>query len=314
MSDSGLKKTIGQQKSVLKDLLGLSLLRLADDLPPLMSNQESINERLMQSCHDLPYCKNLFALDANGIQVSSTLNKDNTDHNAVGRDRSNRPYMVDMFEKKDFQLSDAYISKNKKRPSMTAIQVIRNENNQRVGFLGVDYDLRNLPRTEGLYEETDKWRQIKGDPSIRGGLFAQERTESLLDKHYDDVMYLMEELMLEHGVYHCQIHLSSSRATIWHVDNPYVYRILTIAELLDPNICLAYPISPYFDRAIVPSLDIMTIFDQFKQLRFMDDTIYLRSGSLNLVNGMIGLNFSCDGSHYLTSDEFKSKGMDFWLP
>ena len=97
MSDSNLKKTIEQQKNVLKDLLGLSLLRLADDLPPLMNDQNDLNERLTQSCHDLPYCKNLFALDADGVQVSSTLNKDNTDHEAVGRDRAGRPYMVNMY-------------------------------------------------------------------------------------------------------------------------------------------------------------------------------------------------------------------------
>jgi hypothetical protein len=43
---------------------------------------------------------------------------------------------------------------------------------------------------------------------------SQERTESLLDIKMDDVLYLMEELMLERGVYHCQIHFSTSRATI----------------------------------------------------------------------------------------------------
>lgn len=123
----------------------------------------------------------------------------------------------------------------------------------------------------------------------------------------------MEELMLEHGVYHCQIHFSSNRATIWHADDCYVYRILTIDELCDPNICLAYPRRPYFERAIVPSLDIMDIFNQFKVLRFMDETIYLRSASLNLVNGFIGLNFSCDGTYYLRYDEFKNKSVDFWL-
>lgn len=314
MNDSGLKETIDQQKTVLKDLLGLSLLRLADDLTSLLKDKERLNERLAESCHELPYCKNLFALDVDGTQVSATLNKDLIDYDSIGNNRADRPYMLNMFDGKDFQLSDAYISQNKKRPSITAIQVIRDESNQRVGFLGVDYDLRHLPRTEDLYEEPAQWRQIKGDPSIRGGLFLQERTESVLDKHFDDVMYLMEELMLEHGVYHCQIHFSSSRATIWHVDNPFVYRILPTDDLLDPNICLAYPHSPYFDKATVPSLDIMHIFDKFKQLRFMDDTIYLRSGSLNLVNGMIGLNFSCDGSHYLTYDEFQNKGMDFWLP
>ncbi len=84
-------------------------------------------------------------------------------------------------------------------------------------------------------------------------------------------------------------------------------------ELSDPDICLAYPKKPYFERAIVPHDDIMKIFELFKALRTFDSTIYLRSGSLNLVNGFIGLNFSCDGSHYLTYDDFLEKGLDFWF-
>ena len=213
----------------------------------------------------------------------------------------------------DFTLSDAYISRNKKRPSLTAIQTIRDQKNNRIGFLGVDYDLRELPRTGALYEEPRHWRQIKGDPAIRGGLFSQQRAESLMDQELDNVLALQEELMLQHGVYHCQIHFSSSRSTIWHVDDPYSYRILTIHDLSNPDICLAYPKKPYFERAIVPQDSIMKIFKQFKTLRTSDSTIYLRSASLNLVNGFIGLNFSCDGSHYLVYDDFLEKGLDFWF-
>jgi hypothetical protein len=33
----------------------------------------------------------------------------------------------------------------------------------------------------------------------------------------------------------------------------------------------------------------------------MDENIDLRSGSLNIYNGIVGLNFSCDGSHYMPS-------------
>ncbi|HEY0663326.1 MAG TPA: hypothetical protein VGD18_01835, partial [Thiobacillaceae bacterium] len=42
------------------------------------------------------------------------------------------------------------------------------------------------------------------------------------------------------------------------------------------------------------------------------ELFYLRAGSLNIFNGMVGLTFSCDGSHYLPWDEFLSKGFDFW--
>ena len=55
------------------------------------------------------------------------------------------------------------------------------------------------------------------------------------------------------------------------------------------------------------------MFQQFKALRFADDTIYLRSGSLNVINGMVGLTFSCDGSHYMPVEEFLAKDDSFWF-
>ena len=305
-------ESVKRQRQLLNDLLGVSLTRLVRHIIPHMSDKSSLETYLLDSCKDLPYCKYLFVLDNKGKQITANLFKNGKDQSQFGRNRFQRPYMKGVLDQ-DFILSDANISRNKKRPSLTAIQTIRNKNNQRIGFLGVDYDLRELPRTEALYEEPRHWRQIKGDPAIRGGLFSQERAESLMDKQLDDVLALQEELMLQHGVYHCQIHFSSSRSTIWHVDDPYSYRILTIDDLSDPDICLAYPRKPYFERAIVPQDAIMKIFKQFKMLRTSDSTIYLRSGSLNLVNGFIGLNFSCDGSHYLIYDDFLEKGLDFWF-
>ena len=46
---------------------------------------------------------------------------------------------------------------------------------------------------------------------------------------------------------------------------------------------------------------------------FAAETIYLRSASLNIVNTIVGLNFSCDGSHYLPYDEFLQKDNSFWF-
>ncbi len=308
-----LKESIKKQREHLTKELGSSLQNLANQLIDILEDKEKVDQVLANACKQLSSCKHIYVVDTKGIQISSTLGRDKVYQNAYGRNRASRPYMQILQEDKDFVLSDSYISKNKKRPSLTAVQAIKNKQGKCIGYLGVDYDLRELPYTGDIYKETDQWRQIKGDPSIRSSLFTQQRVESLLDKSIDDVLYLIESLILEHGVHHTQIHFSSSRATIWHVDDPYIYRILTIDELLDPDICLAYPRRPYFERAIVPSLDIIRVFEQFKALRFMDETIYLRSGSLNIVNGFIGLNFSCDGTHYLGYDEFLSKGMDFWL-
>jgi hypothetical protein len=308
-----LKAAVNKQRQHLEATLGLVLTRLAQELAPVIKDRSKLENILQQSCSDLSDCKYLYILDADGVQITSNITRDGIDESQFGRDRSLRPYMAGAFGNTDFRLSEAYISRRKRRPSLTAVQVIRDNSGQRIGFLNVDYDLRELQHTDGMYEESRQWRQIKGDPSIRSGLFLQSRVQSPMDDHMEDVFSLMNELMTLQGVYHGKFHFASSRATIWHVDDPFDYHILTIEELIDPDICLAYPRRPYPQRAIVPPEMIMPIFRQFGALRFADETIYLRAGSLNIINGMIGLNFSCDGSHYLPFTEFMDKGLDFWF-
>ena len=84
-------------------------------------------------------------------------------------------------------------------------------------------------------------------------------------------------------------------------------------DLVDPDVCLAFPHAPYPADAVVPEAQIRPILDTFKHLRFADETIYLRAGSVNIFNGIVGLNFSCDGSHYIPWAEFLDKKLDFWL-
>ena len=185
----------------------------------------------------------------------------------------------------------------KKRPSITSVKTIRDKNGEVSGYLGADFDLRELPHTAGEIDDEKIWKQIKGDPAIRSGLFSQQRVKSAMDAKIDEVLSVMKELILAHGVFHAKFHFSSSRATLWRVDNPFDYQILNIDELSDPDICLAFRHQKYFKKATVNAGSISKVFQQFKDLRFADENIYLRSASLNNVNGMVGLNFSCDGSH-----------------
>lgn len=312
MSDP-LKQAVKKQRQQLKKSLHHTLEKLAERLAPDIEDRQKLEATLADSCNGLQDCKYIYVLDDEGVQITSNMSREGIDESQLGRDRSLRPYMAGAFGETNFKLSEAYISRRKRRPSLTAVQVIRDAEGERIGFLGVDYDLRELSQSKVMYEESRQWRQIKGDPSIRANLFMQSRQQSPMDDHLEDVFSLMDELMTQHGVYHGKFHFASSRATIWHVDDPYDYHILSIDDLIDPDICLAYPRRPYFERAIVPPEMIMKIFKQFGALRFADETIYLRAGSLNLVNGMIGLNFSCDGSHYLPYDEFIEKGLDFWF-
>ena len=124
---------------------------------------------------------------------------------------------------------------------------------------------------------------------------------------------LLTELFAVHGVFHGKLHFSSSRATLWFINDPLRYRILDIEDLTDPGIVLTYRRDPYPEDAVIPLEKVGEVFRTFRELRFMDETIYLRAGSLNIFNGMVGLNFSCDGSHYMPWDEFLEKSLGFWL-
>ncbi len=307
-----LQESTRQQREVLTDLLSIAMLKLAEKCAPVLDERAMLEQLLIAEQPVMKYCKHLYVLDRNMHQVTANITREGADESQFARDRTDRPYMQGIIGTTDFKLSEAYISRNKKRPSLTAIQVIRNADRERIGFLGADFDLRELPHTEGLYQEPAQWRQIKGDPAIRSGLFEQQRAESLMDQRIDDVLALMNELVTERGVFHGKFHFSSSRCSVWLVDDPYVYRILGIDELT-PEVCLAYPRRPYTERSIVPPQSIMPIFQQFKTLRFCDENIYLRSGGLNICNGMVSLNFSCDGSHYMRFDEFLDKDSEFWF-
>lgn len=125
--DSTLKQSVKQQRELLTKLLGETLSKIAMDLSPLMGDSDLINDYLVKSISDLPYCKYLYVLDTSAKQISATVS-----HSGVklgfGRDRSTRPYMENMFIPRhgiDFELSASYISANKKRPSVTGIQLIR---------------------------------------------------------------------------------------------------------------------------------------------------------------------------------------------
>lgn len=307
-----LKQNIEIQRASLSNMLVDPMQRIGHEMSSVWDNKEKLDRTLLSALNTLPYVKYIYAMDPDGIQISDNAARDEgLIGKDFGRDRSARPYMSPYPSTAKMALSDSYISQRLNRPSVTATQPVFKED-ELIGFLGADVDLRDLPLTLDVYKEPNKWQQMKGDPAIRGQLFKQQRVESRLDRHIDKVLPVIEELVCESGVYHGKIHFSSNRATIWHIDDPYCYRLLGYDALVDPDICLTYPHREYPHKAVIPKSDIAPILDTFKHLRFADDTVYLRAGSINIFNGIVGLNFSCDGSHYIPYTQFLAKDSRFW--
>lgn len=308
-----LQTAVARQRLLLRGRLAGLLERLALQARADWPERTALERLLVEALPSLPSCKYLYVLDRNAHQITANASPQGLLPEHLGRDRSDRPYLAEALAGERFSLSPVYISRNARRPSLTAIQRVEDESGNWLGFLGADFDLRELPLTRELYQPSGDWVQLKGDPAIRGGLFSQQRVESLMDARIDEVLALLVELMTAHGVFHGKLHFSSSRATLWTLDDPYRYRLLDYEDLADPGICLAYPRRDYPSEAAIPESRIADVFHTFRELRFMDETIYLRSGSLNIFNGMVGLNFSCDGSHYMPWHEFLRKSLGFWL-
>jgi hypothetical protein len=308
-----LRDAVARQRILLRGLLSAPLERLAGRCSKAWPDKDKLESCLREGLGLLPSCKYLFVLDSAAQQVTDNISLTGSLSEHLGRDRSERPYLQDALAGDSFSLSDAYISRNARRPSLTAVQHIVDQQGNLLGYVGADFDLRELPLTRELYKQPEQWVQMKGDPAIRGGLFNQQRVESPMDKRIDEVLDLLINLIEEHGVFHGKLHFSSSRATLWFIDDPLRYRILDIEDLSDPGIALTYPNRPYPEDADIPLDKVREVFETFRALRFMDETIYLRAGSLNIYNGMVGLNFSCDGSHYMPWEQLLEKSLSFWL-
>ena len=307
-----LKESVAQQRKALMRLLRAPLQGLAARCATVWGDRAGLNAVLAATLGDLPYCQHLYVVDRDFVQLT-----DNMSHTGplagFGRDRSDRPYVQGLVEGAALLLSESYISLKEKRPSLTALRSVRDSAGNMLGWIGAYFGLRDLPLTRQIYVEPRHWRQLKGDPSIRGTVFQQIRIESEMDRHIDTVLGVLTELMRFHGVYHVMLHFSSARAVIWQIADPFRYRLLGIDDLIDPDTCLAYPRQPYPSDAQIPEDKVRAVLESFRPLRLIDETFYLRSATVNLFNGIVGVTFSCDGSHYVPYEEFLERGSDLWL-
>lgn len=305
------KDDVYRKRAELAGMLHQPLAQLAGRCSAAWGDRARLNTILSDNFASVPHVQYIYVLDAAGVQISDNIEATGPLPGYFGRDRAARPYMQEPVPGWGFLLSDAYISMSG-RPSLTALHVVKDGDELR-GYLGADFDLRNLPAVAQLHDESRAWRQIRGDPSIRSTVFMQKRAESPMDCQIAQAMSILEDLMTERGMFQVVIHFSSSRTTGWFMDDPYRYRILDHEALADPDVCLLYPPCPYPADASMPKDRIKPILAAMRELRLADQNIYLRSASINIFNGMVSLTFSCDGSHYMGFDEFLNRRGDFWV-
>ena len=309
---SWFKEIISNKKKTLAKRAEGLLTALAKSCVYAWNNPEELDKILQDSLNMLPYCDLIYAVDTEGVLTSSNIEAHRKDSTLRGRVLHGRPYMEKTLPYKGFTMSPVYISTHNGKSCITVMQSVT-DGDKVLGFIAADFDVEKLPIDKTAKKVETKWQQYKGDPAIRGTLFLQERVLSSMDKQLDNVTEIIKEMMQHHGIFHCKIHYSSSRVSFWSMDNPYEYHIHMLDDLVDPERCLAYPRQEYPDIATVPQEKIAEVMDMLKVLRNMDETVYLRSASFNIVNGIVGLTFSCDGSHYMNYEEFLEWDLETWF-
>jgi hypothetical protein len=149
------------------------------------------------------------------------------------------------------------------------------------------------------------WVQIKGDPSVRDFLFQQARVESLFDQRIDEVHEIVKRLIRDKGVFHIKVHYSSGQMTTWLCNDAFRYRVYVREEVFAPGFFDSFAdLSFEAHKPLVSVDELDLVLNEFRRLRLTDQTVYLRNASINVINGMIGMSFSCDGAHYIDHRTF----------
>ncbi len=312
---SPLQQLILTKKSELAEFVREPMAKIAAQCSKIWPEGSELDSILGKHIKDIPYCKLLYAWNRENRIVSSMILLDGADDSWRDRDIGQRPYLVENLPFKGIMLSSVYASEYDGKRSITALQAV-NRNDELLGFIAADFGLRYLLGigTQGIKQKyPSQWQQYRGDPAVRGTLFMQQRATSRFDLQFDKVVDNIRMLYCEYGVFHAKIHFSSGRCAFWFYDDPYDYRILSVDDLLNPDLLLAYAEQSYPADAKIEPDEIGKILEEFKGLRFADETVYLRSSSINIINSVIGLTFSCDGSHYMAAQEFLDKNLSFWL-
>ncbi len=312
MPDSSILHSVEEKKQALATIIREPLGELAVACGEVWPEGGKIDAILTAGLSRVLHCKLIYAWDRDNRVVSAMISSQGSDQSWRGRDLSERPYLKKNLPFKGIMLSSVYISENDKRRTVTALQAINPENHLE-GFIAADFNVSDLMENTQPQIINSPYTQYRGDPAVRGTLFQQRRVQSDFDKVDDPAFERLAELITDYGVFHTKILFSSSRCTLWFYDDPFQYQLFNIQELLDDDLLLAYPERSYPERASVTPAQVRQVYALFKTLRYIDDTIYLRSGSLNIINAIVGLTFSCDGSHYMSVEEFLDRDVRFWM-
>ena len=181
---------------------------------------------------------------------------------------------------------------------------------------------------------------IKGDPSIKESAFVRERYESVVDKIMDKLEPNLEELLINRCVYRLFLNFNSGEIRTASIFDPFVEEIHTADKLLESayldrhfptinynekasmikSIYQFIPSDQHFNQLPVhwkniigkshdnwqpiPQAEIVKVMNQLNVLRSIE-SFYLRNFSISMIQDAIRMQFNCDGTHIVSSEDYQ---------
>ncbi|MCK5359822.1 MAG: cyclic nucleotide-binding domain-containing protein [Gammaproteobacteria bacterium] len=181
---------------------------------------------------------------------------------------------------------------------------------------------------------------IKGDPSLRESAFMRERYESVVDKMLPELQSSLQELLLNRCIYRLFINMNSGEVRTYSIFNPLNEDIHTANKLVSKSyIERHFPVISYEDKEkyikrlfnfiltdelfkkipdhfqnifnksnadwqAVTAEEIINVISKLSTLRSIE-CFYLRNISISIVQDAIRMQFNCDGTHIVSSEDYK---------
>ena len=143
---TNLKQRILQQRTMPTNMLLDPMHRAANRSATVWKDKTLLDAALMHTIRQIPYCTYLYALGLDRRQISANASHDGLIEADFGR-TMRIVRICRSYPQAGNELSNAYISLRANRPSLTAVEPVF-LNDKHIGYLGADFDLRDLPITK----------------------------------------------------------------------------------------------------------------------------------------------------------------------
>jgi CRP-like cAMP-binding protein len=182
---------------------------------------------------------------------------------------------------------------------------------------------------------------MKGDPSLRETVFSRERYYSIVDEVLDDLERMLEQILLERNAFHVQVNFNSGEIHVHTVFDPFCPEIHPANRLVSrAYVERHFPRMDYDEKARivgriydlitndryvgtlagywqnlfldtsrnwrpVPPARVVEAIREIRTLRNLEQ-YYLRNISFSTTRDVIRMQFNCDGTHIVNSEDYQA--------